>query len=447
MWSIFIFFPFAFSKDLPKWPKRYTLKGSWRIPYQRISEPFYVITDYVQNRQVESAYEGLQHTIHILNNRSYQFQPNMDHMTCLFTEISGPNDYLREYLPLKNEEWEYIGETVVLGKLCNMWEKKTKPALGWYYRFYADVVTNEPVRYFMHGQSLRHSHPADYYFDITSFGVTFDESAFYLPTNCKNVDSAGPVYAEDISKPKIKNIDFKPVTCPVEVPVYEGELPTEFTWRNVQNILSMPRDQANCGSCWAEAAASSVSAQFSLLRNQTTQVSVQQIVDCTWGPYNHACQGGESDDGLRYLVDAKRQIALEEEYPYLGVAGYCSPTVSKPIGTVTGCWQVPPKDNLALKKALFKHGPVIVAILGSLDTFVQYQKGVYKDAKCNSNVSGDHCVLLTGWKVIDGTPVWEIQNSWSDVWGDNGYAYISAESFDYDCGITLAAFLPRVELI
>ena len=321
---LFSYFFLINSKDLPKWPKTYTLKGVWRIPYGKVNEPFIVYTDYNKKRQVESAYEGLQHTIHILSNRSYQLQPNVDHMTCLFSDM-GETDSLHEYLPLNNNEWIYKGEVVVLGKKADMWEKITHPTNGWYYRFYACPHSGNPIRIFNHGQSLRHSHPADYYYDISEFAPGIDETAFILPTDCKNVDTAGPVLSNDISKPG-KRRSENSITCPIKVPTYEGELPNEFSWRNIPNALPIPRDQSNCGSCWAEAAAQGISALFSIMLIKITSISIQQFMDCTWGPRNHACQGGESDDGLRYLIQANRSLALEE----IGRAS-CRERVSDPV--------------------------------------------------------------------------------------------------------------------
>jgi len=50
----------------------------------------------------------------------------------------------------------------------------------------------------------------------------------------------------------------------------------------------------------------------------------------------------------------------------------------------------------------------------------------------------NHAVTLSGWT----KDAWEIQNSWSDQWGDKGYGYIS---YKYDCGISEEPIIPLVE--
>jgi C1A family cysteine protease len=56
----------------------------------------------------------------------------------------------------------------------------------------------------------------------------------------------------------------------------------------------------------------------------------------------------------------------------------------------------------------------------------------------------DHIVLLTGWAVHEGKSYLEIQNSWSEFWGADGYGYIDEE---YDCGIYAMAVLPHIKQV
>lgn len=322
-----------------------------------------------------------------------------------------------------------------------MWQKDIEN-LGWYYRIYCDVDTLDPVRIFNHGGSIRGSHPADYIFDIYEFGVTLDENAFAYPPNCINTSVVGP------SKYNFgfhKNLRSNSESCPVRKVEEEPELPKNFTWRTNPHVLPPPRDQANCGSCWAQGAAQGLSAAFSLKRGNLTVVSVSQINDCTWADSNRACQGGETDLAFRILIDQKRPIALEEELPYTGVAGYCSPSVERPLGVVTGCWHVEQHNEEQLKRAVYLHGPIAVAIRAGYDAFVQYQGGVFESEETTEAML-DHVVTLTGWGVApDGRAFWEIQNSWSDVWGDEGFGYLSMDP-KKDSGVTLDAFVAEVAL-
>jgi len=434
----------AVSIPLPKWPQQYHLKGTWNIPYWQIRQPFVVETDNIKGYQAELAYGGISHTINVFKKRKFTIQTSPKGLDCFFTEKDPKaEDSFISYLP-SGDDWKYIGEQVVLGKPAHAWRRDVESA-GWYYVFYTDM-NMVPLRYFQHGQSIRHSHPADYIFDIDEFGPTANQSAFMVPTDtCRNMSAdPGPqVFANDISTPK-KAVDQ--TKCPVMTPTGIEQVPTEFSWRQVKGVVPTVRDQANCGSCWAQAASEAISSQFSIRKRGNVTVSVQQIIDCVWVDTSMACAGGEGFDAFDFLLQKKIPIGTEEEYPYLGVSGYCQQKIDNQIGYVTGCHQVNPNDYVSLKKALFKFGPLMVYIKAGFTEFVQYKKGAFNNPKCKVTLNElDHGVLLTGWKIVDGVETWEIMNSWSTMWGDEGFAYIAAG--ENDCGVSLMALFPDVEII
>ena len=314
----------TFSIPLPTWPKTYKIAGTWRIPYQKINQPFAVYSDYTNKRQVEDVYNGLQRTIYIIKgvSKKFQIQPNVDHESCIYADLNESTDDITEYLPTSNDDYKYLGEDVRLGRKVHAWEYRVKmPVSDWFYRFYADYETLEPVQLWNHGASIRGSHPADYFFDIYEYGTKVPEEVFTFPTKCLKKDTAGPSLGSDFGYKRAlnKNEDY----CPQKEVKYDGKLPDNFSWRDVPNVVSMPRDQANCGSCWAQAGAVTISSQVSMMMNKSTQISVQQIVNCTWDENNHACQGGETDISFSILKKKQLKLALEEDYPYLGVGGYC----------------------------------------------------------------------------------------------------------------------------
>jgi C1A family cysteine protease len=188
-----------------------------------------------------------------------------------------------------------------------------------------------------------------------------------------------------------------------------------------------------------------------------TQVSAQQIVDCTWGIINYACQGGHADDAFYWFINRSLPILAESDYPYIGVSGPCQKYSDggpfRPIGKVTGCWETPQFDDNYLKQAIYQRGPLAVAIIAGIDSFVNWQPNdsePYHDPKCNSSATLDHWVLVIGWKDYgNGVWAWEIENSWSELWGDHGYGFIRGGVVDEvrsDCGITLNAMQPEVVL-
>ena len=43
----------------------------------------------------------------------------------------------------------------------------------------------------------------------------------------------------------------------------------------------------------------------------------------------------------------------------------------------------------------------------------------------NNSIDGGHAVLFSGYRHVGGQRQFLVHNSWSDHWGNNGYAYIS----------------------
>lgn len=459
-------------KELPKYPPKYHFRGTWNIPYWQIKQPFSVQMDLVNGRSVENTFNGYQIAVHEVNkikaSRQVYSKDGEKKEYCIFNEINNENDKLIKYIPDSNEQWDYKGVKVVLGKKCDYWESNEKqPNNYWFYRFYADQETGMPVRYHQRGKSIRGSHPTDYYLDFEEFGPSIDEFQFIIPADCRNMTQPnGPQMAKDIHLTKRairqdKDYTFVPLTqdkCQnvTDVPDVTS-LPKEFSWRDFPNVVPKVRDQANCGSCWAQSATEAISSQFSMIYNKQVTVSAQQMVDCTWDDekVNNACDGGEGYAGYGLLAKKNITITTEEEYPYIGVGGYCpSASYENVLGYVTDCKQFVPQEHdpnhTLLKKALYKYGPLMISIRAGIDSFVSLSRDYpyHDDAElCNVNTwesnNIDHGVLLTGWKIHNGKSYLEIMNSWSTFWGEDGFGYISEEN---DCGIESMVLLPVVKV-
>ena len=169
-------------------------------------------------------------------------------------------------------------------------------------------------------------------------------------------------------------------------------------------------------------------------------------MDCTWDAHNNACDGGESGPAFQSLINQSAGLFLEKDYPYIGVAGLCNRNPEHPVAKVVRCYAIE-KTTQALKEALYQYGPATIGI-NVLDSMSFYTGGVVDDETC-TGTSGDlvHEVLLTGWKVIDGKAAWEIKNSWSTYWGDEGYIYIQLDHQEWNCGVTTDAKIPFIEII
>lgn len=173
-------------------------------------------------------------------------------------------------------------------------------------------------------------------------------------------------------------------------------------------------------------------------------LSEQMLMDCSWGFGNNACDGGEEWRSYEWIMK-HGGIALAETYgPYMGMVrsplvpvkscnvlfagthlktffiellafpsaslyicqllfyicsrsfllftsltsfslyqnGFCHVNSSELVAQIQSYTNVTSGDAMALKLALFKHGPVAVSIDASHRSFVFYSHGVYYEPAC-----------------------------------------------------------------
>ncbi|XP_039608805.1 cathepsin S-like isoform X2 [Polypterus senegalus] len=138
----------------------------------------------------------------------------------------------------------------------------------------------------------------------------------------------------------------------------ETELPKAVDWR-IKGYVTEVRDQGNCGSCWAFNA---VGALEALIKKQTkilVPLSIQQLVDCSLE--GEGCDGGSAEEAFKYVI--KHGITLDSSYGYTGKEGYCYQNDAE--STLFPCSdfvEIPFNDELALKEAVARIGPISVAI-------------------------------------------------------------------------------------
>jgi len=73
-------------------------------------------------------------------------------------------------------------------------------------------------------------------------------------------------------------------------------------------------------------------------------------------------------------------------------------------------------------KTIVAKGPTQIVINGSGRPFQLYKGGIFDDPSCSK--STNHLVLLTGYGSENGVPYWIIKNSWTEFWGEQGYARV-----------------------
>ena len=77
------------------------------------------------------------------------------------------------------------------------------------------------------------------------------------------------------------------------------------------------------------------------------------------------------------------------------------------------------ENIMALLEAV-QEGPVAVAFFVS-ESFKFYSSGVFDGEGCDSGEYVNHSVILTGYDLDAEVPYFSFKNSWSDLWGDDGY--------------------------
>jgi C1A family cysteine protease len=483
--------------SFPQWPARYTIIGTWKVPYANLSNPITIVHE--PGRQYTNQLNGVEQ----IWNSGPEERVHMkivgagDKSVCMTIFPNETFDIeLTQFLP-SPEGFSLINDSVAYhGIRCELWEKVIDMGKVLTYRMYINKENGNPVAYWVQAISVFNSHYDIYVLEIDEFYREVLPGYWTIPSICDNPipdpfpgmsfgmflpkEGSDKVVIERASQKRARGEAIDGRFSHIEKESFDRIIqqkkaarklreqkrneandmpkcfefkgssdfvpPKEFSWRtNFSNVLTPPSEQAACGSCWAFSAAGVLESAFALKTGKLQQVSANQIMDCTWDNHNYGCQGGEVDTAFNSLRKNHIGIATEEEYPYLGVSGYCYKS-KKPLGYIKDCFKVIPSTK-AVKEALYKHGPLGVAI-NVIEEMSLYTGGVIDSEKCTGTRSDlIHAVLLTGWKIIDGKEVWEIKNSWSSYWGYDGYIYIQSENQEYNCGVTTYAVGVVVSLV
>ncbi|XP_022186008.2 cathepsin B-like cysteine proteinase 4 [Nilaparvata lugens] len=249
---------------------------------------------------------------------------------------------------------------------------------------------------------------------------------------------------EDFGKIELKTLDhFK----------NNREIPENFDarehWRNC-NSIGHVRDQANCGSCWAVAAAEALTDRFCIASKGKikTHLSMEDLLSCC-NECGYGCNGGYLGKAWNYLkvngivsggdFDSHEGCKPYSIMPcdsfgnstlktcrYLGIEDTpsCSTRCtnskhSKSFANdhhkVKNYYRL--KDVTAIQREIMESGPVEASFKVYAD-FQFYKSGVYRHLF--GKLRGGHAIKIIGWGVERGTPYWLIVNSWTTHWGENG---------------------------
>ena len=181
-----------------------------------------------------------------------------------------------------------------------------------------------------------------------------------------------------------------------------------------QGKVSPVKNQGQCGSCWAFSAVGTLESYY-LFKGQTTNLSEQQLVDCTRAQGNQGCNGGWPSSALSYV--RANGIAATSEYPYVARDQACQRN--------GGAWKISGVSSFNGCNGLssqINNSPVSVTV--DATNWSPYRSGVFSNCAANIN----HAVLLVG--VVGGT--WKIKNSWGTGWGEAGFVRLAGGN---TCGV------------
>jgi len=207
-------------------------------------------------------------------------------------------------------------------------------------------------------------------------------------------------------------------------------------------IFSDPKDQGQCGSCWAfstigslEGAAlkqggapnGKVNADGSItVSGSVPALSEEQVLSCN--PWGWACNGGYFAFDMLMPSKAGRPgyykgAVPATSFPYVADAVACNPgrnpsyTPVAQWGYVAGSQSIPSVN--AIKSAIYTYGGVSACVYAD-NYFQAYTGGVFTDSNAYSNIN--HAILLVGWD--DAKGAWLLKNSWGPAWGVDGFMWI-----------------------
>jgi C1A family cysteine protease len=202
--------------------------------------------------------------------------------------------------------------------------------------------------------------------------------------------------------------------------------PDSIDWR-AKGAVTAPKNQGQCGSCWAFSTTGSMEGRYQIAGNKLTSFSEQQFVDCSTSFGNAGCQGGLMDDAFKYAEGVA--IDTEADYGYTGRNGTCHAKAG--VTEVKSFSDVKTKSADALKAAVAE-GPVSVAIDAAGIGFQLYFGGIMKHF-CGTSL--DHGVLVVGYGTDKGEDFWLLKNSWGGSWGEKGYFRIFRDQKSTDAGV------------
>lgn len=223
--------------------------------------------------------------------------------------------------------------------------------------------------------------------------------------------------------------------------VPDTEPPAAWSWNNVDgvNYLTQAKNQhipQYCGSCWAQAATSSLSDRIKMARKAAwpdINIAPQVLISC--GPMD-GCHGGDAGAANQWISEN----GITDETCSIYVArGHDNGMPCSAISTCETCWPetgcTRPKkfltysveeygdvtgddQELAMMMEIFHRGPISCGICAT-DQLLEYTGGVFTDITNATQIN--HDISVVGYGEENGKKFWMVRNSWGTYWGENGF--------------------------
>lgn len=200
--------------------------------------------------------------------------------------------------------------------------------------------------------------------------------------------------------------------------------PRSIDWRKARgttNFITPIRDQGACGACVAFATVAVVESRLAIERGDEDPDHDLSEAGLYFGAGRTCAQGWWPENAMGYA--RTNGIGQEADFPYPGRDFAALPV--KPVAWVTGWENAATSDHR--RKAIAYRGPV-VAIISVYEDFLQYGRGVYKNAA--GPFLGLHAIAVVGYD--DDRQAWLIKNSWGRHWGEDGFGYLAYEACDIE---------------
>jgi len=225
--------------------------------------------------------------------------------------------------------------------------------------------------------------------------------------------------------------DFELAGVPMwEPPVLKDDLPSHLDWRaNPGNFTTGVRSQGYCGSCGAFAGVGMLESLVEIYNddpNMSPNLSEAHLFFCAGG---HCDRGTTSDTMMRYM----RENGVPDDACFrynAGETGHdqsCSQTCSDwtERALAIADYKHVGNDPGVIMQAL-NEGPLFAGMMTYTD-LQYYDGGIYEHIE--GDQTGAHAVVMVGYD--EAQQYWICKNSWSALWGENGFFRIRW----YECGI------------